>query len=98
MPSYGKVVLLAIVGNEDGAHSITADLAQALLDTGWTFPPSPACYWVGEAMGRIDFKDLPKIPDKVEQTAAMAASSAAHLAGLLKREPYPGSVEMGRQQ
>jgi multimeric flavodoxin WrbA len=90
MPSYGKVALLAIVGNEDGAHGITAHLGQALLDTGWTLPASPACYWVGEAMGKTDFKDLPRVPDKVAETAAMTASSAAHLARLLKDDPYPG--------
>lgn len=90
MPSYGKVALFAIVGNEDGAHGITADLGQALVDTGWTLPPSPACYWVGEAMGKVDFKDLPKVPRKVSETVAMAASSGAHLAGLLKGKPYPG--------
>jgi len=90
MPSYGKIVLLAIVGNEDGAHNITAQLGQALLDTGWTLPPSPTCYWVGEAMGKVDFKDLPKVPDKVAETVEMAASSAAHLAGLLRAKPYPG--------
>ncbi len=90
MPSYGKVVLMAVVGNEDGAHAITADLGQALLDTGWTLPPSPACYWVGEAMGKIDFKDLAGVPERVTQTVAMAASSAAHLASLLNESPYPG--------
>jgi len=90
MPSYGKVALFAIVGNEDGAHGITADLGQALVDTGWTLPPSPACYWVGEAMGKVDFKDLPEVPGKVSETVAMAASSGAHLAGLLKGKPYPG--------
>jgi multimeric flavodoxin WrbA len=90
MPSFGKVAILAIVGNEDGAHGITADLGQALLDTGWTLPASPACYWVGEAMGKTDFKDLEQVPDKVAQTAAMTASNAVHLAGLLKRQAYPG--------
>ena len=90
MPSYGKIVLLAIVGNEDGAHNITAQLGQALLDTGWTLPPSPTCYWVGEAMGKVDFKDLAQVPDKVAETVEMAASGAAHLAGLLKAKPYPG--------
>ena len=90
MPSYGKVIVMAIVGNEDGAHNITAQLGQALVDTGWTLPPSPACYWVGEAMGKVDFKDLKRVPDKVAETVKMAASSAAHLAGLLSAEPYPG--------
>lgn len=90
MPSFGKVAIAAIVGNEDGAHSITASLYQALGDMGWTIPASGACYWVGEAMGKIDFKDLPQVPDKVQRTAAMTASNAAHLAKLLKGETYPG--------
>ena len=90
MPSFGKVALVAVVGNEDGAHNVSAQLYQALADTGWTIPPSGTCYWVGEAMGEVDFQDLPKVPDKVAETAAMAASGAAHLAGLLKAQPYPG--------
>jgi multimeric flavodoxin WrbA len=91
MPSYGKVALLAIVGNEDGAHGVSADLYQALNDTGWTIPAAAVCYWVGEAMAKTDFQDLSQIPDKVAQTAAVAAANAAHLAALLRREPYPGS-------
>jgi len=91
MPSYSKVALLAVVGNEDGAHWVSSQLYQALSDTGWTIPASAVCYWVGEAMGKIDFKDLPELPDKVRSTAAMAASNAAHLAGLLNAHPYPGS-------
>ncbi|MDQ8758120.1 NAD(P)H-dependent oxidoreductase [Sphingosinicella sp. LHD-64] len=90
MPSFGKVALIAVVGNEDGAHGVTAHLGQALVDVGWTLPPSPACYWVGEAMGKTDFQQLDRVPDKVAGTVAMAAASAAHLAGLLKAQPYPG--------
>jgi multimeric flavodoxin WrbA len=90
MPSYGKVAVAAIVGNEDGAHWATSQLFQALNDTGWTIPAVAACYWVGEAMGSTDFKDLEQRPEKVTQTASMVASNAAHLAGLLKAAPYPG--------
>lgn len=90
MPSYGKVAVLAVVGNEDGAHAISADVFQALNDTGWTIPASAVSYWVGEAMGSTDFRDLPKVPDKVSQAAAMVAANAAHLAGLLQGKPYPG--------
>ena len=53
-------------------------------------PPWAACYWVGEAMGEADFKDLKKTPDKVTKTAKMVAGNAAHLAQLLKDSPYPG--------
>ena len=93
MPSFSKVAVLAVVGNEDGAHHVSADAFQSLSDTGWTIPSSAVSYWVGEAMGDVDFKDLPKVPDKVAETAAMVASNAAHLAGLLKDKPYPGVAE-----
>ncbi|MDQ2892969.1 MAG: NAD(P)H-dependent oxidoreductase [Pseudomonadota bacterium] len=93
MPSYGKVAVAAIVGNEDGAHFSAAQLFQSLNDVGWTIPAVAACYWVGEAMGSIDFKDLDQTPDKVIKTAKMVAGNAAHLAGLLKDKPYPGESE-----
>jgi multimeric flavodoxin WrbA len=90
MPSFGKVAVAAIVGNEDGGHNVTADLFQALNDEGYTIPATGACYWVGEAMQKTDFKDLPQVPDKVLEAAKMLASNAAHLAGLLKVQTYPG--------
>jgi multimeric flavodoxin WrbA len=90
MPSFGKVAVCAIVGNEDGAHNVTASLLQALNDEGWTIPAGAADYWVGEAMHKTDFKDLPKVPDAVQQGAAMLASNAVHLANLLQQNPYPG--------
>ena len=90
MPSYGKVAVAAIVGNEDGAHWATSQLFQSLNDTGWTIPAAAACYWVGEAMGSTDFKDLDERPETVLKTAAMVAGNAAHLARLLKESPYPG--------
>lgn len=90
MPSYSKVAVAAIVGNEDGAHNVTSQILQALNDVGWTIPAVAACYWVGEAMGSVDFKDLKERPGKVTETAKMVAANAAHLARLLKASPYPG--------
>ena len=92
MPSYGKVAVAAIVGNEDGAHWSSAQLFQSLNDTGWTIPAVACCYWVGEAMGSTDFKDLKTTPDKVAETAGMVAGNAAHLAGLLQGANYPGAA------
>jgi multimeric flavodoxin WrbA len=90
MPSYSKVAVAAIVGNEDGAHFSTAQIFQSLNDVGWTVPAVGAIYWVGEAYGDVDFKDLKETPAKVAKTAKMLAGNAAHLAGLLKNAPYPG--------
>ncbi len=93
MPSFGKVAVAGIVGNEDGAHSIAASLFQALNDVGWTIPSAAAAYWVGEAMGKTDFKDLPEVPKPVQQGIDMLAGNAAHLARLLKADSYPGLPE-----
>lgn len=90
MPSYGKVALAAVVGNEDGAHGVSAHLYQALNDTGWTIPASAIAYWVGEAMGSTDFKEVKPVPEVVSKSAALAAANAAHLAALLKASAYPG--------
>lgn len=89
-PAFGKVALVTVVGNEDGAHHVTAELFQALNDVGWTIPAMGSCYWVGEAMQSKDFKELKEIPRPVQQTADGLAASAAHLAKLLKAEGYPG--------
>lgn len=90
MPPYSKIAVCAIVGNEDGAHCVSSQVFQSLNDTGWTIPVVAACYWVGEAMGDVEFKDLKATPRKVTQTARMVAANAAHLAGLLKSNPFPG--------
>jgi multimeric flavodoxin WrbA len=89
-PSFGKVAVIGIVGNEDGAHHVTAAMLQALNDTGWTMAAQAACYWVGEAMHKTDFKDLPKVPDNVQGLAGILAANAAHLANLLRQDGYPG--------
>lgn len=92
-PAYGKIAIAAIVGNEDGAHHTAATLFQALNDVGWTIPAAGACYWVGEAMHKIDFKDLKSVPKVTRETAEMLASNAAHLASRLKDKPYSGMKE-----
>jgi hypothetical protein len=57
---------------------------QALADVGFTIPASGSTYWVGEAMGLVDYKDLDPKPAKVHSQNAMVARHAAHLARLLK--------------
>lgn len=91
MVSYGRVAAVAVVGNEDGAHHVSAELYQALSDVGFTIPANAVTYWVGEAMGSTDFKDLPEVPKKVESTTTMLVRNASHLARLLSSHEYPGS-------
>ncbi|MCF6367991.1 flavodoxin family protein [Rhizobium halophilum] len=90
MVSYGRVAAVAVVGNEDGAHHVSAELYQALSDVGFTIPANAVAYWVGEAMQSTNFSDLEKIPEKVTSTVSMLARNTVHLAKLLKENQYPG--------
>ena len=86
---FGKVAIVAVVGNEDGAHRVAADVYQGLADVGFSIPAQAQTYWVGEAMGATDYKDLDETPEKTAGTTATAAANAAHLARLLQGAPYP---------
>lgn len=90
MPTFGHVAVVAVVGDEDGAHHVSAELYQALNDVGFTLPANAVAYWVGEAMQSTNFVDLSSTPEKVQAMISVLARNAAHLADLLKRSPYPG--------
>jgi multimeric flavodoxin WrbA len=87
----GKVAVTAVVGNEDGAHKITADLMQGLNDMGFTIPAQGGTYWNDEAMGSRDYQDLDETPEAVASTTSTLAENAAALARALKAGPYPSS-------
>ncbi|WP_157156514.1 flavodoxin family protein [Diaminobutyricimonas sp. LJ205] len=88
---YDKVAVTAVVGNEDGAHKITADFMQALNDVGFSIPAQGGTYWNGEAMQKVDYKDLDSTPDVVVATNKSLAANAVHLARALKVSAYPKS-------
>ena len=84
----GKVAAAAVVGNEDGAHKIIADLFQALDDVGFTIPAQAGTYWNDQAMGGTDYRELDETPEAVASTTATLAANTVHLARLLKAAPY----------
>ncbi|WP_228993623.1 flavodoxin family protein [Streptomyces sp. DH8] len=88
---YGKVAAVAVVGNEDGAHKVSADVFQGLNDVGFSLAPGAVTYWVGEAMQGTDYQDLDETPEAVASTTAALAANAVHLARLLTGSPYPAS-------
>jgi multimeric flavodoxin WrbA len=91
MISYDRVGLVAVVGNEDGAHHVAAELFQGLSDVGFTIPANGMTYWVGEAMGSLDYKDREHRSQKTDAATTAAAANAAHLARLLRRDGYPAT-------
>lgn len=87
--TFGKVAVAAVVGNEDGAHKIIADVFQALDDIGFTIPAQGGVYWNSEAMNPRDYNDLDQTPEAVAATISTLTANAAHLAQLLRDNQYP---------
>lgn len=88
--TYGKVAAVCVVGNEDGAHKVNADIFQGLNDLGFSLAPGADTHWVGEAMQGTDYLDLDSIPTSTAQTTAALAANASHLARRLRAVPCPG--------
>lgn len=87
--AYGHVAGVAVVGNEDGAHNVVAQLFQGLNDVGFSIPASCSTYWTGEAMGKTDYKDLAETPKAVTAATKGLVQNCIHLAGLLSGAQYP---------
>lgn len=87
--SYDGVAGVVVVGNEDGAHHVTAELFQGLNDVGFTIPASCSAYWVGEAMQKTDYRELKETPERVQSAIKGLARNSVHVASLLKENGYP---------
>ncbi len=60
--------MAAVVGNEDGAHHVSAILYQALNDVGFTLAAQAVTYWNDEVEARCrNYKDLPETPARGRQ-------------------------------
>jgi multimeric flavodoxin WrbA len=92
MLTWGKVAAVAVVGNEDGAHHVAAEVQQALNEVGFTLPASAVTYWVGEALGSTDYQDVSPAPEQTASMTRTVATTTAHLARLLKDAPYPAGA------
>jgi len=89
MPSYGRVGAAAVVGNEDGAHHVGAEIYQALNDLGFSLAANALTYWVGEARTGREYRDLEPVPASTKDATEMMVRNAVHLARLLKHAPFP---------
>ncbi len=85
----GKIALVAVVGNQDGAHKVVADCFQGLGDIGYTIPAQGCTYWNGEARQSKDYNDLDGRPETIASATAAGARNAAHMANVLRERHYP---------
>lgn len=85
-----------MVGNEDSAHHVAAEVCQALAGVGFTIPTGGVTYWVGEAIGDKNYINLKTTPKAVADWTPVLASNAAHLAALLRKSNYFGRKKSRR--
>jgi multimeric flavodoxin WrbA len=85
----GKVAVVSVVGNEDGAHKVIADLFQSLNDIGYSVPAQGSTYWKSCGHGVHRLHDIDELPEAVASATAAAARNAAHPARALRSAGYP---------
>jgi multimeric flavodoxin WrbA len=86
---FDRVAVVAVVGNEDGAHHASATVMQALNDVGYSIPAQGVTYWNGEAMQKTDYLDLDETPEKTAAATRTVALNARYLAAALRGRGYP---------
>jgi multimeric flavodoxin WrbA len=86
---YDKVAGFVVVGNEDGAHHVIAELAQAAIDLGLTVPGNGWTYWnKGPGPGEEEYLTSDE-QGWSDQTGRTAARNLFTVARALKEHPLP---------
>lgn len=62
---YDKVVIVGVVGNEDGVYYVMVELYQVFNDIGFIILVQGGIYWNGEVMYIIDYCDLVLLLEEV---------------------------------
>ena len=87
--AMNKVAGIVVVGNEDGAHHVVAEVAQALIDIGFTVPGQAWTYWHRGPGPGPDYLDDETGHDWSDETGRTAARNLASCARALQISPYP---------
>ena len=85
--AYNRVAGVVVTGNEDGAHHVIANLAQALTDIGYTIPGNAWTYWnKGPGPGEEVYLTSQET-EWTDKTARAAAANLATVAAALLANP-----------
>lgn len=87
--SFNRVAGIVVTGNEDGAHHVIAEIAQALIDIGYTLPGQCWTYW-NKGPGPGDDQWL--TTDEREWTITTGRTAAQNLVAVaraLEASPIP---------
>ena len=87
--AFNRVAGFVVTGNEDGAHHVIAEVAQSLIDIGYTVPGQAWTYWnMGPGPGP-SYLETDHKHDWSEKTGRTAASNLVAVARALEANPIP---------
>jgi multimeric flavodoxin WrbA len=93
--AYNRVAGFVVTGNEDGAHHVIAELAQGLIDIGFTVPGQAWTYWnMGPGPGP-DYSETDHGHEWSHSTGAAAAANLLAVARALQATPIPSPPNAG---
>ncbi|MCW3039462.1 MAG: NADPH-dependent reductase [Solirubrobacterales bacterium] len=86
---FNKVAGVIVVGNEDGAHHVIAEIAQAAIDLGFTIPGQAWTYWnKGPGPGEEEYRTS-EDREWTHSTGEAMAHVLFHTATALAQHPIP---------
>jgi len=87
---YNKVGGAAVTGNEDGAKNAAGDIIFGLAQLGFTIPPNPLSYWVGDAGPGPSYIEAEGYKSEfTQENAKIASHNLVHLAEMFQDHPIP---------
>jgi multimeric flavodoxin WrbA len=91
--AYGRVAGFVVTGNEDGAHHCIAQLAQGVIDIGWTVPGQAWTYWNKGPGPGPSYLETDEGHEWSETTGKTAAQNLAAVARALQAQRMPVPAE-----
>ncbi len=93
--AYNRVAGFVVTGNEDGAHHVIAELAQGVVDIGFTVPGQAWTYWnMGPGPGP-DYSETAHGHAWSRRTGETAAANLLAVARALAKTPIPAPPNAG---
>jgi multimeric flavodoxin WrbA len=85
--AYNRVAGIVVTGNEDGAHHVIAEVAQALIDLGYTVPGQAWTYWNRGPGPGPAYLEEPEGHEWSAKTGRAAAANLVAVATALQASP-----------
>jgi multimeric flavodoxin WrbA len=87
--AYNRVASVIVTGNEDGSHHVIAEVAQGLIDIGYTVPGQAWTYWNRGPGPGPSYLETTEGHEWSRTTGKTAAAVLVAVARALERSPIP---------